>query len=114
MSKARLLGLGLGSGGFCSSGLFGGGSSGCGFRVLGGLLGGESLGGSNLLGFAGVLGFQSGSALDGLDLLGARIGRFENTSRFTATIAQVVQLGATHLAALENFDRSHVRGVERE
>src|SRR5215217_8861476 len=109
-----LFGLGSLFGCCCGSGGFSGLGSGCGFCVLDGLLGGKSLGSSDLLSFAGFLGSNSCGALAGFDLLGTRIGRFENTSRFTATIAQVVQLGATDLAALEDFNRSHVRGVEGE
>ena len=51
-----------------------------------------------------ALASSGGIALAGFDLLGAGVGQFEDTRRLTATIAQVVELGATHLAALQHFD----------
>src|SRR5436190_19895439 len=87
----------------CSGVLFGLGRGCC----LGGFLLGEfpreSFGGGDLFGLAGRLGFGRGIALAGLDPLGAGVGRFENTGGLTAAIAQVVELGATHLAALQDF-----------
>src|SRR5690606_28739564 len=67
-----------------------------------------------LLGLARGAGVGGGLTLIGLDALGAGIGRFEDTRRLAATIAQVIELGAPHLAALEHFDAIDHRRVDRE
>ena len=106
----------LGSGGCFFSGLclgclFGG----LGFCCFGCcLLGGQSLGCGDLLGFDAGLLFSNGSALGVVQLAGADAGVFNDTSRLAATIAQVVQLGATDLTAANDVDAFDQRRVNRE
>src|SRR5690606_23787435 len=96
----------LGSSGFLGGLLF--------RSLLRGEFGGQGLGGGDLFGLARGAGVGGGLTLIGLDALGAGIGRFEDTRRLAATIAQVIELGSPHLAALEHFDAVDHRRVDRE
>jgi hypothetical protein len=71
----------------------------CGFRVLGSLFGGKGFGSGDLFSFASFAGGQGSFAFASFDLAGTSVGRFENTSRLTATITQIVELGATKSCA---------------
>src|SRR3569623_33103 len=80
------------------------GLAGCLGGVLFGQLLGELLGGRDLFGLTGVARLGGGFALAGLDLLGAGRGRLEDTGRLAAPVAQVIELGAADLAALQDLD----------
>src|SRR5690606_28433432 len=78
----------------------------CGFRrcccLCGCLFGGQCLSCCNLFSLdASALG-NNGLTLCFVELAGAHAGVLDDTSRLTATIAQVVQLGATDLAATDD------------
>ena len=90
-------------------------SSGLGFRSFGCcLLGGESLRCCNLFSFDPCLFLGKGLTLGIVELAGAGAGVLDDTSRLTATVAQVVELGATDLTAANDFDAFDQRGVNRE
>src|SRR6185437_380505 len=82
--------------------------------VLFGQLLGELLGGGDLFGLAGIARLGGGFALAGLDLLGAGRGRLEDTGRLAATVAQVIELGAADLAALQDLDAVEIGAQHRE
>src|SRR5690606_34286358 len=95
--------------------LFSGLSCCCLFGGLGSsLLGGERLCCSDLLGLDASLLGSDCLTLFIVQLAGANAGVLGNTSRLTATITQVVELGAANLAAADDFNGLHQRGVDRE
>src|SRR5690606_19750672 len=72
------------------------------------------LGSSDLLSLdAGALGLQR-LTLSLVQLASTGAGVLDDTSRLTATVAQVVELGAADLTAADDFDALDQRRVDRE
>src|SRR5690606_16595612 len=92
------------------------GSLGRGF--LGGLGGGlyrsQRLGGGDLLGLDARLLGGGGLALALVQLAGAHAGVLGDAGRLAATVAQVIELGAAHLAAADHLDGLDQRRIDRE
>ncbi len=84
----------------------------CGFCCC--LFGGERLGCCNLFSFDTCLFLGNGRTLGVVELAGAGAGVFDDTGRLAATVAQVVELGATDLTAANDFDAFDHRRVDRE
>ncbi len=84
----------------------------CGFLCC--LLGCERLSCCNLFGFQACLFLGNGLTLGVVELAGAGAGVLDDTSRLAATVAQVVELGATDLTAANDFYAFDSRGVDRE
>src|SRR5690606_11920657 len=78
------------------------------------LLGGEGLGCCNLLSLEAGLFLGCGAALSVVELAGTHTGVLDDTSRLTAAVAQVVELGTANLAAADNFNAFDQWRIDRE
>ncbi|EGE57286.1 hypothetical protein RHECNPAF_4460058 [Rhizobium etli CNPAF512] len=78
------------------------------------LFGGERLSGGNLFSFDACLFLGNGGAFGVVELAGADAGVFNDTGRLAATVAEVIELGATDLTAADDVDAFDQRRVDRE